>query len=80
MVFEWNPVGVTAQFLENAETYQARYYNNDHWILLLGQVLELSSVNQQAKLRVLDIGSGSGNTVFTEAVLLPNSAIYANNE
>jgi SAM-dependent methyltransferase len=75
---DWQPVAVTAQFLENAETYHARYYNNDYWKYLVGKALDHSCVDRQASLRVLDIGSGSGNTVFAAAELMPNSVICAN--
>jgi SAM-dependent methyltransferase len=75
---EWHSDGVTAQFLDNAESYHARYYNNDHWKNLVGRALDLACVDQQSTLRVLDIGSGSGNTVFAAAELMPNSVIYAN--
>lgn len=75
---EWKALGVTEQFLENAETYHARYYNNDYWRYLVGRALELSHVDRNAALRVLDIGSGSGNTVFAAAELLPDSIICAN--
>jgi len=75
---KWRPVGVTKQFLENAETYHARYTNNDHWKYLVGQALDFAGVDRQSSLRVLDIGSGSGNSVFAAAELMPNSVIYAN--
>lgn len=75
---EWRSDGVTAQFLENAETYHARYYSNDHFKYLVGRALDLAGVDRQSPLRVLDIGSGSGNTVFAAAELMPDSVIYAN--
>lgn len=75
---KWSPTGVTKQFLENAETYHARYTDNDHWKYLVGQALDLAGVDRQSSLRILDIGSGSGNTVFAATDLLPNSVVYAN--
>jgi SAM-dependent methyltransferase len=74
----WRPTGVTKQFLENAETYHARYTDNDHWKYLVGRALDLAGVERQASLKILDIGSGSGNTVFAATDLLPNSVVYAN--
>ncbi len=75
---KWNPTGVTKQFLENAETYHARYTDNDHWKGLVGQAIDLAGVDRQSALKILDIGSGSGNTVFAATDLLPNSVVYAN--
>ena len=75
---QWLAVGVTQQFLDNAETYHARYSDNDHWKHLVTQALDLAGVDRQAALKILDIGSGSGNTVFAATDLLPNSVIYAN--
>ena len=75
---QWRADGVTKQFLENAETYHARYTDNDHWKYLVGQALDLAGVDRQSSLRILDIGSGSGNSVFAATDLLPNSVVYAN--
>jgi SAM-dependent methyltransferase len=75
---KWSATGVTQQFLENAETYHARYTDNDHWKYLVGQAIDLAGVDKQAALRILDIGSGSGNTVFAATDLLPNAVVYAN--
>lgn len=74
----WRPNGVSKQFMENAETYHARYTDNDHWKYLVGRALDLAGIDRQAGLRILDIGSGSGNSVFAATDLLPNSVVYAN--
>jgi len=74
----WQPVGVTEQFLANADTYHARYYKNDYWKYLVGRGLDLAGVGRTSPSRILDIGSGSGNTVFATAELMPNSSIFAN--
>lgn len=73
----WRPAGVTEQFLESAETYHTLYYNNEYWKYLVGRGLDLACVDRSSSLRVLDIGSGSGNSVFAAADLLPNSVIVA---
>lgn len=80
---EWKPVGVTDQFLENAETYHSRYFGNgfgkgNFRNSVVARALDIARVDREAPLRVLDIGSGSGNTVFAAAELLPNSVIFAN--
>lgn len=64
----WDPEGVTDQFMENAETYHARYYDNKSWTNLLCRALEKSCIDRSLPLRILDIGSGSGNTVFAARV------------
>jgi len=74
----WRATGVTEQFLSNAGTYHARYYKNDYWKYLVGRSLDLANVDRGSAARILDIGSGSGNTVFATAELMPNSSIFAN--
>ena len=74
----WQPAGVTDQFLTNASIYHARYYKNDYWKYLVGRGLDLAGINRSLPHRILDIGSGSGNTVFATAELMPYSVIFAN--
>lgn len=74
---DWEPLGVTAQFMENADTYHSRYYNNDYWKYLIGRAIEHTDLDINRPYKILDIGSGSGNTVFATSELLPNSVIYA---
>lgn len=74
----WRPLGVTEQFLTNADTYHARYYKNDYWKYLVGRALDLAGIDRSSPCRILDIGSGNGNTVFATAELMPNSSIFAN--
>lgn len=74
----WQPVGVTAQFLENAATYHARYFQNGYWKYLVGRGLDAIDQPRAARLDVLDIGSGSGNSVFAALELLPNARVIAN--
>lgn len=73
----WQPSGVTNQFLDDAETYHNRYTSNHHWRKLVERALDYAGVDRQSSLRVLDIGSGSGNTVFAAVDLMPNSIITA---
>ena len=55
-------VGVTQQFLENADTYHAKYSDNHYWSLLLDVALDRMGTFSPAT--ILDIGSGSGNSVI----------------
>jgi SAM-dependent methyltransferase len=73
----WLPQGVTAQFLENAAVYHQRYFNNDHWNSLVARGLSLANVDRMAPASILDIGSGSGNTVFPALRLMPNATLAA---
>lgn len=74
----WRALGVTEQFLGNADVYHARYFKNDYWKYLVGRAINLAGVDRDADLRILDIGSGSGNTVFAAAEIMPKSTIFAN--
>jgi len=65
-------------FLRNADTYHARYYKNDYWKYLVGRGIDLAGLDRLASFRILDIGSGSGNTVFAAAEIMPNALIFAN--
>ncbi len=74
----WTPVGVTSQFLENADTYHQRYYNNGYWRYLISRAFDFMLERDKAvPLRLLDVGSGSGNTVFAAAAEFPNATIVA---
>jgi ubiquinone/menaquinone biosynthesis C-methylase UbiE len=69
-------VGVTAQFLENAELYHRSYFDTGYWSFLLGNALAAAG-NPEAPARIIDIGSGSGNSVLPLADRFPNAEIVA---
>src|SRR5208282_3653923 len=69
-------VGVTAQFLENAEQYHRSYFDTEYWSFLLGNALAAAG-NPEAPRRIIDIGSGSGNSVIPLADRFPNAEIVA---
>ena len=73
----WEAAGVTEQFLSHADTYHERYFDNAHWSWLVGCALRGLITDQSAELRVLDIGSGSGNTIYPLSRELPNASIMA---
>jgi len=74
---DWRPEGVTAQFMDNAQTYHDLFFDNEYWKNLVARAIEFAQVDSNLPLKVLDIGSGSGNTVFAATELLPNSVVYA---
>ena len=69
------PVGVTDQFLANAADYHERYANIPYFRALLETAL--GHVGTPKSDVVLDIGSGSGNTVFGCLDLLPTAHVIA---
>ncbi len=73
----WSPAGVTQQFTDDAETYHARYSVRLDFVELVDYCLTLADVGRQREMRVLDIGSGSGSSVFAALRLLPRAEIFA---
>lgn len=71
----WQPVGVTDQFLADAGIYHERYFNDLHWRHITQLLVEPIDASQACD--VLDIGSGSGNTIFPLASVLPLARITA---
>ena len=69
-------VGVTDQFLANAETYHSHYFDAGHFETLLRLGLN-GQVDYDAPLSILDVGSGSGNSVVAALKMFPNAVIYA---
>jgi SAM-dependent methyltransferase len=69
-------VGVTAQFLENAEAYHRAYFDTGYWNFLLGNALREARIGAAPR-RVIDIGSGSGNSVIPLAERFPAAEIVA---
>ena len=69
-------VGVTSQFLENAEQYHRAYFDTEYWNFLLGNALEAAG-EPSAPTRIIDIGSGSGNSVIPLANRFPDAEIIA---
>jgi SAM-dependent methyltransferase len=66
--------GVTDQFIEHADVYHQRYFHNEHWTGLVKRAMV--SLDQDPT-RILDIGSGSGNTVFPLTRRFPSAEICA---
>jgi SAM-dependent methyltransferase len=68
--------GVTSQFVDDAAMYHAKYANYDRWKWLLEKALDQSALPDTPAL-VLDVGSGSGNSVLPLLELLPSCGIVA---
>ena len=68
--------GVTAQFLENAGDYHARYTHHEWFRLLIGRHLDLPPP-RGAQRTILDVGSGSGNSVIPLLDLYPDAFVVA---
>jgi SAM-dependent methyltransferase len=68
--------GVTAQFLENAADYHARYSNIAHFRVLLDDALARLEPPIEPR-TILDIGSGSGNSVIPLLDRFPNAFVVA---
>ena len=68
--------GVTDQFLENAADYHARYANVDHFRMLISNALATLKPPITPR-TILDIGSGSGNSVIPLLDRFPDAFVVA---
>jgi ubiquinone/menaquinone biosynthesis C-methylase UbiE len=69
-------IGITDQFLENAETYHNRYANTAHWLQIFNRIFDRVGKPPGDRLDILDIGTGSGvNTVVPLLSLFPGCSI-----
>jgi ubiquinone/menaquinone biosynthesis C-methylase UbiE len=69
-------VGVTAQFLARADEYHRNYLDVEYWRFLLGRAFEVIGAIADPSV-VIDIGSGSGNSVIPLADAFPHATIVA---
>ncbi len=71
-------VGITEQFLGNAETYAERYSNSTHFGNLFRQAFASTGYLADSDVTVLDIGTGSGaNTIQPCLTLFEGCRIVA---
>ncbi|MGZ5097931.1 MAG: class I SAM-dependent methyltransferase [Usitatibacter sp.] len=68
--------GVTAQFLDNADEYHRRYNNVEWFRLVIRKMLAEAPGNEGTRF-ILDIGSGSGNSVIPLLDLYPQAYVVA---
>lgn len=69
-------IGVTDQFLENANVYHEKYFDTAYFKSLLANALSKISFSMEEP-NILDIGSGSGNTVIPALELFKGGRIIA---
>ena len=69
-------IGVTAQFLEHADDYDATYFDYQYWKKLVQLGLSHSHISAPAP-EVLDLGSGSGNSVLPVLDIFPDARVVA---
>ncbi|MBV9267429.1 MAG: class I SAM-dependent methyltransferase [Acidobacteriaceae bacterium] len=69
--------GVTTQFLEQSDVYHAKFTDHRRWTYLLSQALFRLQLDESRDISVLDVGSGSGNSVYPMLTLLPTASIVA---
>lgn len=69
-------VGVTGQFLEHAGDYDVRYFDNSHWqrLIRLGLTHGHFAAGEP---EILDLGSGSGNSVLPVLDAFPDARVVA---
>lgn len=65
------------QFLEEASTYVEKFHDPVYFKHLLLNAQKYYSLDSEGPLRILDIGSGSGNTIFALMELYPDAQIAA---
>lgn len=69
-------IGVTSQFLEQADDYHRKYTDTAYFRFLLAKAIETCGLELAAPV-ILDIGSGSGNSVFPCLELFESPRIIA---
>ena len=68
--------GVTDQFLANAGEYHRRYFDTSYWSIVLGRAFDTIALESPPR-TILDVGSGSGNSVIPVAERFPDARIVA---
>ena len=69
--------GVTEQFLSDADHYHEQYFNVELWSHYLHSAMAMLPRETSPPANVLDVGTGSGNTIFPVLRAFPNAEIVA---
>lgn len=70
------PIGITHQFLRDADNYAERYANEEHFRWLIQNALAGLDFGGAVE-SILDVGSGAGNSVFPCLDLFPEANLVA---
>lgn len=74
--YDFRQRGVTEQFLGDAETYSRKYTNPTRARSVLEKGFSQANIAvESGPLRLLDIGTGGGNSVFALREMLPNASV-----
>jgi ubiquinone/menaquinone biosynthesis C-methylase UbiE len=69
--------GVTEQFLTEADHYHEQYFNVELWSHYLSVAMTLLPTGAPPPATVLDVGTGSGNTIFPVLQAFPEAEVVA---
>ncbi len=70
------PIGLTEQFLEDADVYHRKYTSTAYFKLLISDAMNRIGFRAERP-AILDVGSGSGNSVFPCLELFPDCRVVA---
>lgn len=65
------------QFTVNAQEYAKKYQNIEYWESLLREAFNHAKIKELGKKKILDLGSGAGNTILPLLEIFNNSIIIA---
>jgi SAM-dependent methyltransferase len=74
---QWSPENLSSQFCAEAGTYHDRYFARTVWGERVVRAVDLTRIDVTEVHDVLDIGSGSGNTVLAALDLFPSARVAA---
>jgi len=75
--FDSTSPGVTSQFLAGSGAYDTQYFNLDAMTNQISRTLQKADLGTLAPQRILDVGSGTGNSVLVLARMFSEAQIVA---